>query len=165
MFRSPADKSFLRRMAVVIMLAECAVVAACYLIFGAPYWPMMAIWSGAAVFAAIVGFSALFSPDYNIFSPWPSWLPRPLPPRGAEYPGYGPHEDPKVRLVRRREAVERMARDQDAAEQLGLADTRKNGHTAGHPVKSATLIWVFGPLLAVVLIFALLLWGGIEAPG
>lgn len=152
-------------MAAVILFAECLVVGASYLIFGAPYWPVMAIWGGAAVFAAIVGFSALFSPDYNIFSPWPSWLPRPLPPRGAEYPGYGPHEDPQLKLRRQREADERLALDQDAAEKLGIAEAHHDEAARPKHATSGTLIWVFGPLIAVVLIFALLLWGGIEAPG
>ncbi len=163
MFRSPADKTFFKRMTMVILIAEIVVVGVCYAVFGEPYWLVMAIMSGAAVFAAVIGFSVLFGPDYNVFSPWPSSLPRPLPTRrGSEYPGYGPHEDPHERFIRQREADQRMARDEIAGKWLGLAEQGKPDKIAPGSGRSAYLMWTFGPLVAVILVIALLIGGGID---
>jgi len=164
MFRSPADKIFLKKMATVILVAECVIIGASYILFGPPYWPIMAILAGAAMFAAVVGFSVLFSPDYNVFSPWPSSIRRPLPRRGdTNYPGYGPHEDPNEPVTRRREAAERMARDKKVALWLGLTKQGRVKEPTPDSGGSAHLMWVLGPLLAVVLVVALLVWGGIES--
>jgi len=151
-------------MALVILVVEIVVIGASYVIFGEPYWLVMAITGGAAVFAAIIGFSALFGPDYNTFSPWPSSLPRPLPPRrGPDYPGYGLHGDPRERLVRQREAAERMARDESVAMWLGLARRDRPDKSASAPRSQAHLIWSLGPLVAVILVVALLIWGGTQS--
>ena len=162
MSRSPADKTFLKGMALVILVAEIIVIGVCYLVFGEPYWLVMAILAGAAMFAAVIGFSALFSPDYNTFSPRPTSLPRPLPPRrGSDYPGYGPHEDPRERLARQGEADERMARDATAGNWLGLIKQSRTSKPKPASGGAAYLTWAFGPLLAVVLVIALLIWGGL----
>lgn len=164
MFRSPADKAFLKTMGLVILIAEIVVIGVSYAIFGAPYWPILAILGGAAVFAAVIGFSVLFGPDYNTFSPWPRSLPRPLRPRGvSRYPGYGPRIDPRERIVRQREADERMARDETAAVWLGLNKRDRANHGKPSPEGRTYLIWTFGPLVAVILVVALLIWGGLEA--
>ncbi len=163
MFRSPADKSFLKRLAAIILIAEVLVVAGCYLIFGAPYWPVMAIWGGAAVFAAIVGCSALFSPDYNRFNPIPELLKGKSPRRaGGTYPGFGLHEDPAVRVHREQEFSERRERDEVAAAWLKFGTGEDRGGRKPKSKQTAPYVWIFGPLIAIVLIFAFLVWGGID---
>ena len=163
MFRSPADKSFLKHMAAIILVAEMLVVSACYLIFGAPYWPVMAIWAGAAVFAAIIGFSALFSPDYNLFKPIPEFLKgKSLRRAGGAYPGFGPHEDPALRAVREQEFKRRRERDAAAAAWLKHGVGEHRDERKPKPIAVALYLWTFGPLVAVILVFAFLVWGGID---
>ena len=145
MFRSPADKTFLARMALVIPLAEVAVVSFSFVVIGEPYWLVMAITAGAATFAAIIGFSALFGPDSANFMS-----------------GGPPDEDPRERMARKREAADRMARDEKVAIWFGAIKRYWSNPPKRDADGSGHLAWTFGPLITVVLVIALLLWGGVE---
>lgn len=161
MFRSRADKTFLKGLAMTIVGAEILVVGVCYAIFGEPYWSVMAIIAGAAVFGALIGFSVLFSPDFNAFDPKPAYVRRLLSASpGPGYPGYGPHEDPRARAARESEAAERMKRDERAAEFFAsvFGKNRRESRTSARVAPH--LRWVFGPLAIVSLVIAALLWGG-----
>lgn len=145
MFRSPADKMFLKRLGLVILAAEIVVVYGSYVIIGKPYWAVMAIMAGSAMFAAIIGFSTLFSEkETTILS------------------GALPNEDPRERMARKREAAERMAQDEKAA--VWFSTIRRHGRDIARSRSGGSkyLVWTFGPLIAVILVFAFLIWGGVD---